>query len=79
MAGGKILGIEAYLLGFRCELTHTSKAPLLKDSNRDDERNIAWDFTPPFAMGLGGIGPGLRTFRSWKQRKVSLSVWDWGR
>jgi hypothetical protein len=46
---------------------------------RDDERSIAWDFTPPFSMGLFGRGPGLKTSRSWERREVHLDVWDWSR
>jgi hypothetical protein len=62
VAGGRILGFEAYLAGFR-----------------DDGRGIAWDFAPPFALGLAGIGPGMKTSRSWDDRTVTLDLWDWSR
>lgn len=62
VAGGRIIGLEAYLLGFR-----------------DEERQIEWDFKPPWSMGLFGRGAGLRTTRDWDCRTVVLDVWDWGR
>jgi hypothetical protein len=62
VAGGRIIGLEAYLVGFR-----------------DDKHHIAWDFAPPFAMGLRGLGLGMRTTRDWDRREVNLDVWDWGR
>jgi hypothetical protein len=79
VAGGRIIGIEAYLVGFRCVVSSPINGDWDLTTRRDDERGIAWDFTPPFTVGLAGRGIGMKTSRNWEKRVVSLDVWDWGR
>ncbi|TKX25281.1 hypothetical protein C1H76_2514 [Elsinoe australis] len=68
IAGGQIIGTEAYLLGYR-STSHPSCTP----ANPIYEL----DFRPPFAMRLLGASPSLTVKPSFKDRSFALSARNW--
>lgn len=68
IAGGKIIGSEAYLLGYRSS-THPSCTPT--------HPIFELDFRPPFAMSLLGLSPNLTVKPDFAARSFTLSARDW--
>ncbi|PNS18996.1 hypothetical protein CAC42_6091 [Sphaceloma murrayae] len=68
IAGGQIIGTEAYLLGYR-STTHPSCTPT--------SPIYELDFRPPFAMRLLGLSPSLTATPSFKDRTFTLSARNW--
>ncbi|KAF1981213.1 hypothetical protein K402DRAFT_398717 [Aulographum hederae CBS 113979] len=69
LAGGEILGTEAFLLGYRDPATPAS------DGGGDDGGGpMELDFRPPFAMKVLGYSPFMRIRVDWPNRKVELAV-----
>ena len=54
-AGGKILGMKAFLLGYR-------------------SKDLNFDFRPPFAVRVAGIGPFMSEKVDWDNRTFRLSI-----
>lgn len=54
-AGGEILGVKAFLLGYRSS-------------------DLNFDFRPPFAVRMLGIGPFMSYSMDWEKRTFDLSV-----
>ena len=54
-AGGQILGMEAFLLGYR-------------------SKDLSFDFRPPFAVRLAGLGPFMSYTTDWQNRTFQLNV-----
>lgn len=68
IAGGKIIGSEAYLLGYR-----SSTHPACSGAKPVFEL----DFRPPFAMSLLGASPTLTATPDFAARTFTLSARDW--
>ncbi|KAF2221127.1 hypothetical protein BDZ85DRAFT_222362, partial [Elsinoe ampelina] len=68
IAGGQILGTEAYLLGYR-STTHPSCTP--------SHPVYELDFRPPLAMRLLGLSPSLSAVPNWEKRTFTLSARNW--
>ncbi|KAF4547480.1 Hypothetical protein D9617_41g062310 [Elsinoe fawcettii] len=68
IAGGQIIGTEAYLLGYRSS-SHPSCTP--------SRPVYELDFRPPFAMRLLGLSPTLIATPDWENRTFTLSARNW--
>ncbi|GAM86116.1 hypothetical protein ANO11243_041270 [Dothideomycetidae sp. 11243] len=66
IAGGQILGTEAYLLGYR-STTHPSHA----------DRIFELDFRPPYALRLFSLSPTLSAKPDFANRTFTLSACSW--
>ncbi|KAF2154729.1 hypothetical protein K461DRAFT_291648 [Myriangium duriaei CBS 260.36] len=67
IAGGKILGTEAYLMGYR-STTHPAATK---------EKPFELDFRPPYAMRLLSLSPTLTTTPEFEKRQFKLSATSW--
>jgi len=62
LAGGQILGMTAYLMGYR---------------NKTDKENVEIDFRPPFALKVFGWSPFMDVEPDWSNRAFHLDVCGW--
>lgn len=64
LAGGQILGMTAYLLGYR---------------NRSGKSNIEIDLRPPFALKVLGLSPFMSVMPDWSTRSFHMDVCGWNK
>jgi len=73
LAGGKILGLQAYLLGYR-----SSTYPVSSSTTRSPSKSILeLDMRPPIALNLFSLSPCLSVKPDFERRTFTLSTRDW--